>query len=122
MLSPVLLLATPYIVHEILQARILDWVVIPFSRGFSQLRDQTQVNSYAEAQMGNAHNTLLNESKSLLRRTTWMHLRDLTETKNAGAQRGKGLEQSHPVGKRDKEHEHPGASLATSLHPRGQGA
>ena len=31
-------------VHEILQARILDWVVIPFSRGFSQPRDQTQVS------------------------------------------------------------------------------
>ena len=28
-------------VHGILQARILEWVVIPFSRGFSQPRDQT---------------------------------------------------------------------------------
>ena len=26
-------------VHEILQARILEWVAIPFSRGSSQLRD-----------------------------------------------------------------------------------
>ena len=31
-------------VHEILQARILEWVVIPFSRGLSQLRDQTRVS------------------------------------------------------------------------------
>ena len=26
-------------VHEIFQARILEWVTIPFSRGFSQPRD-----------------------------------------------------------------------------------
>ena len=32
-----------YTVHEILQARILEWVAIPFSRGSSQPRDQTQV-------------------------------------------------------------------------------
>ena len=29
--------------HGILQARILEWVAIPFSRGSSQPRDQTQV-------------------------------------------------------------------------------
>ena len=34
-------------VPEILQARILDWGAIPFSRGFSQPRDQTQVSSIA---------------------------------------------------------------------------
>ena len=32
-------------VHGILQARILEWVVISFSRGSSQTRDQTQVSS-----------------------------------------------------------------------------
>ena len=32
-----------YRVHGILQARILEWVAFPFSRGSSQLRDQTQV-------------------------------------------------------------------------------
>ena len=31
-------------VHEIVQARILEWVAIPFSRGCSQPRDQTQVS------------------------------------------------------------------------------
>ena len=31
-------------VHGILQARILEWVAIPFSRGSSQLRDQTHVS------------------------------------------------------------------------------
>ena len=30
--------------HGILQARILEWVAFPFSRGFSQPRDQTQVS------------------------------------------------------------------------------
>ena len=30
-------------IHEILQARILEWVAIPFSRGASQPRDGTQV-------------------------------------------------------------------------------
>ena len=32
-----------YRVHGILQARILEWVDFPFSRGSSQPRDQTQV-------------------------------------------------------------------------------
>ena len=32
-----------YAVHGILQARILEWVAFPFSRGSSQLRDGTQV-------------------------------------------------------------------------------
>ena len=31
-------------VHRILQARILDWVVIPFFRGASQSMDQIQVS------------------------------------------------------------------------------
>ena len=33
--------------HGILQARILEWVAIPFSRGSSQPRDQTQVSHTA---------------------------------------------------------------------------
>ena len=28
-----------FAVHEILQARILEWIAFPFSRGSSQLRD-----------------------------------------------------------------------------------
>ena len=49
LLSRVQLFATHYCslpgssVHGILQARILEWVAIPFSRGSSQPRDQTQV-------------------------------------------------------------------------------
>ena len=34
-------------VHGILQARILEWVAIPFSRGSSQLRDRTWVSCIA---------------------------------------------------------------------------
>ena len=34
-------------VHGILQARILEWVAFPFSRGSSQPRYQTQVSGIA---------------------------------------------------------------------------
>ena len=37
-----------YTVHGILQARILEWVAFPFSRGSSQLRDRTQVSHIAD--------------------------------------------------------------------------
>ena len=33
-----------YIAHGIIQARILEWVAFPFSRGSYQPRDQTQVS------------------------------------------------------------------------------
>jgi len=33
--------------HGILQARMLEWVVIPFTRGSSQPRDQTHVSCIA---------------------------------------------------------------------------
>ena len=36
-----------YTAHEILQARKLEWVAFPFSRGSSQARDRTQVSSIA---------------------------------------------------------------------------
>ena len=38
---------TNYTAHGILQAKILEWVAIPFSRGFSQPRDETQVSCIA---------------------------------------------------------------------------
>ena len=39
---------TPWaIVHGILQARILEWVAFPFSKGSSQPRDGTQPSSIA---------------------------------------------------------------------------
>ena len=36
-----------YTVPGILQARILEWVTFPFSRGSSQPKDQTQVSRTA---------------------------------------------------------------------------
>ena len=36
-----------YIVHGILQASILEWVAVPFSRGSSQPGDGTQVSRIA---------------------------------------------------------------------------
>ena len=44
--QPCLTLCNPMvcIVHGILQARILEWVAFPFSRGSSQPRDRTQVS------------------------------------------------------------------------------
>ena len=36
-----------YTVYGILQARTLEWVALPFSRGPFQPRDQTQVSSIA---------------------------------------------------------------------------
>ena len=36
-----------YTVHGILQARILEWVALPFSRGSSQPKDQAQVSYIA---------------------------------------------------------------------------
>ena len=41
-LCPPLCNPMDYTVHGILQARILEWVSFPFSRGFSQTRGQTQ--------------------------------------------------------------------------------
>ena len=37
-----------YTVHGILQARILEWVAIPFFWGSSQPRDRTQVSQIAD--------------------------------------------------------------------------
>ena len=44
-----------YIVHGVLQARILEWVAFPFSRGSSQLRDQTQVSHIAAELSGKSN-------------------------------------------------------------------
>ena len=45
--SHVQLFATPWTVHGILQARILEWVAFPLSRGSSQPRYRTQVSHTA---------------------------------------------------------------------------
>ena len=36
-----------YTVHGILQARLLEWVAFPFSRGSSQPRDRSKVSCIA---------------------------------------------------------------------------
>ena len=46
-LSHAQLFVTPWTVYGIPQARIMEWVAFPFSRGFSQPRDQTQVSHIA---------------------------------------------------------------------------
>ena len=46
-LCPTLCDLMDYIVHETLQARILEWIAIPFPRGSSQSRDRTQVSHIA---------------------------------------------------------------------------
>ena len=48
-----------YTVHGILQARILEWVAIPFCRGSSQSRDRTslQVDSLPAEPQGKPRNT-----------------------------------------------------------------
>ena len=57
-------------VHGILQARILEWVAIPFSRGSSQPRDWTQVSCTASRFFtteppGKPHQSEWSSSKSL---------------------------------------------------------
>ena len=47
LLSHIWLFTTPWSVHEILQARILEWIAMPFSRDSSQLREQTRVSCIA---------------------------------------------------------------------------
>ena len=46
-LCPTLCDPMDYTVHGILQAGILEWVAFPFSRGFSQPRDQAQASCIA---------------------------------------------------------------------------
>ena len=78
-LSHVWLFATPwnYTIHGILQARILEWVAVSFSRASSQSRDQTQVSCIAdgfvtswatrEAQYEVINSTLKKKNKKKLR-------------------------------------------------------
>ena len=46
-LCPTLCDPMDYTVHGILQARMLEWIAVPFSRGSSQLRDRTRVSHIA---------------------------------------------------------------------------
>ena len=67
-LCPTLCDPMDYTVHGILQARILEWVAFPFSRGSSQSRDPTlQVVSLPAEPQGKLKNTGVG-SLSLLQR------------------------------------------------------
>ena len=57
-----------YTVHGILQARILEWVAVPFSRGSFQPRDQTQEDSLPAEPPGKSKITGVG-SLSLLQQT-----------------------------------------------------
>ena len=45
--SPTLCNSMDYTVQGILQALILEWIAVPFSRGSSQASDETQVSHIA---------------------------------------------------------------------------
>ena len=65
-------------VHAILQARVLEWVAIPFSKGFSQPRDQTRVSSIAGTFFiteppGKPHRQDWSESHSVMSDSLWPH-------------------------------------------------
>ena len=47
-LCPTLCDTMDYTVHEILQARIMEWVAFPFARGSSQPRHRTQVSQITD--------------------------------------------------------------------------
>ena len=66
--SPTLCDPMDYTVHGILQARTLEWVAFPFSRGSSQSRSPAlQVDSLPAEQQGKPKNTGVG-SLSLLQR------------------------------------------------------
>ena len=59
-------------VHGILQARILEWVAIPFSRGFPQPRNRTQVSCIAA-------DSLPFEPPGKLQQITYLHALKFTQ-------------------------------------------
>ena len=72
-LCPTLFDLMDYMVHGILQARMLEWGVFPFSRGSSQPRDQTQASltdSLLAEPQGKPKSTGVTASTSVLPRNT----------------------------------------------------
>ena len=72
-----------YSVHGILQARILEWVAFPFSRGSSQPRDRTGVSCIAGDSLPTELWTFLNEDMKENNRITktWTLLKKTEEIK-----------------------------------------
>ena len=58
-------------VHGILQARILEWIASPFSRGSSKPRDQTQVSHIAGGFFTIWANKVMLKSFKLGSNSTW---------------------------------------------------
>ena len=72
---PILCNIMDYRVHGILQARILEWVAIPFSRGSSQPKDRTEVSLTAGRFLTNwAKREPFSRGFSWPRNRTWVHL------------------------------------------------
>ena len=66
------------IVPRILQARILEWVAVPFSKESSQPRDRTQVSHIAGGFLGwGARSNMVQQRWKILCATTktWLDLR-----------------------------------------------
>ena len=63
---------TGFSIHGILQARILEWVAIPFSRGFPQPRNRTQVSCIAA-------DSLPFEPPGKLQQITYLHALKFTQ-------------------------------------------
>ena len=72
-------------VHGVLQARILEWVVISFSRGSSQSRDRTQVACFGHLVWGtdSLEKTLMLGKTEGRRRKGWQRMRRLDSITNS---------------------------------------
>ena len=68
-----------YTVHGVLQARILEWVAFPFSKGSSQPRVQTQVSSIAGGFFTSWATRVENKSNKRCAKYLCRKLKDLIE-------------------------------------------
>ena len=71
-LYPTLCDSMDYTVHEILQARILEWVAFPFSRGSSQPRDRTPVSCIASGFFTNCATREAQFDKGMYRHSVYL--------------------------------------------------
>ena len=82
------------LVHGILQARILEWVAFPFSRGSSQPKDQTHFSCLACGCFTTASPgkptvefyLTINRNEGLMHVTMWMNLQNTTLSERSQTQ------------------------------------
>ena len=98
-LCPTLCEPRDYIVHGILQARILEWVAFPFSRGSSQSKDQIQVSLTAQISISRKEDKqkycihimeyylAIKKNEALIPATTWMNLENTVLSERSWSQR-----------------------------------